>query len=206
MFDHPDVHKKLTENSPAVKILCSLLDQAKFKKDSDLKSAYESNPIFYSENRLDSFRTRLNSLRKHYVDLQGTNFSIFSVLMSISDIFRVWWGTRKARYYYYITYICIEEAENEENYDNCVVSIEKENSDATILGFLLGARSFKLLQLLTEWEQPIDKTKMVPVAVLLPSGFNTGAWHMSMESGGSILELTVSWPVFLPDMKVLHSK
>ena len=68
MVGQPDVHKKLTENSPAVKLLRSLLDQGKVTKDSDRKSVYESNPVFYSNHRLDPFRTRLNSLRKQYVD------------------------------------------------------------------------------------------------------------------------------------------
>ena len=99
-----------------------------------------------------------------------------------------------------------KKRKTEENCDNYVASIENENDDASGLGFLLGAHSFEPLHLLAEWEHPIHKTKMVTVAVLLPSGVSTGAWHTSVESGGSVLELTVSWPVSLLDMKVLHSK
>lgn len=68
----PDTHKKLTEGRPAVKQLRALFDEAKISKSRDPKSVYESDPIFYTNHRLDPFRTRLNNPRKEYPDVCDT--------------------------------------------------------------------------------------------------------------------------------------
>ncbi len=74
MVPQPETHKERTQGSPAAKLLRSLIDQSEIEEDSDPKSIYESNPVFYANHRLDLFRTRLNTLRKQYADLKVRSF------------------------------------------------------------------------------------------------------------------------------------
>ena len=75
MVTQPDKHKKLTDISPAVKLMRQMFDTGQITKESDPKSVYESNAVFYSNHRLDPFRTRLNNLKKEYCDQDGKYLS-----------------------------------------------------------------------------------------------------------------------------------
>lgn len=55
-------------------------------------------------------------------------------------------------------------------------------------------------------EASIEKTKMVSIAILLPSGVGQGKWQVSVGNGGTILELTVNWLFVLLNMDALHTK
>lgn len=84
MVTQPDTHKKLTEGCPAVKKLRALFDEGKISKASNPKSVYESDPIFYTNHRLDPFRTRLNNLGKEYTDLCGMFIILFRNLQELT--------------------------------------------------------------------------------------------------------------------------
>ena len=74
MVKQPDVHRKLTENSDAVKLLRALFDRGEVTLKSDPKSVYESDPRFYKHHPLDPFRTRLNNMKKEYRGAVGRFF------------------------------------------------------------------------------------------------------------------------------------
>ena len=51
-------------------------------KESDPRSVYESDPVFFMNCHLDHFRTKLNNLKKRYCDIQGSRIYIFMRVLS----------------------------------------------------------------------------------------------------------------------------
>ena len=84
MVPQPEVHRKLTDTSLAVKKLRAIFNKGFIAASSDPKSIYKSDPIFFKNHRLDPFRTRFNTLKKQYCDLKGkfheTGFKIIANL------------------------------------------------------------------------------------------------------------------------------
>lgn len=68
-----------------------------------------------------------------------------------------------------------------------------EDTECSRIAYLLGSYSFQPIHFLIEYENPVEKTKMLTVAVLLPSVVGVGAWHMSVQNGDSVLQIIVSW-------------
>ena len=71
MATQPKVHKKLTEKSEAVKLLRSMFHEGKINSKTDPSTLYQSDAAFFTNQRSDPFRSRLNTLKREYRDLQG---------------------------------------------------------------------------------------------------------------------------------------
>ena len=80
---------------------------------------------------------------------------------------------------------------------------KRKNDRGAGLAFLLGAHAFKQIALPTTWEHLQTKTKMLSIAIILPSRIGQGQGQISVKNGGHVLELTVQWTAVLLDMNVL---
>jgi len=69
-----------------------------------------------------------------------------------------------------------------------------------------GERQLRPLYLLSRWVEPGTTTKMVSVAIVLPSGVGAGDFSVRVVDSGQFLELTVQWPAALVDIEVMHRK
>ncbi len=65
---------------------------------------------------------------------------------------------------------------------------------------------FVPIYLIGSWEEPATKTKRITVVIDLSSGVNSSDFTIRLLEGGTILELTVTWPVPLVDLEALHQK
>ena len=53
------------------------------------------------------------------------------------------------------------------------------------------SNSFKPLYLISEWNEPETTNRRISIAILLPSGICSGEFSISVEEGGSALDLRV---------------
>lgn len=56
------------------------------------------------------------------------------------------------------------------------------------------------------WNEPGTTTRMITVAIILPSGIGPGDFSLRVVEGGRELELTVQWPNPLTDLDTMHKK
>ena len=59
---------------------------------------------------------------------------------------------------------------------------------------------------MSSWAEPETATKRLTVAILLPSGVETGCFSVRVADDGEYLELRVAWPKPLADVRALHRK
>ena len=71
---------------------------------------------------------------------------------------------------------------------------------------LSGHRLFRPLYLLSEWSEPGTTTKRITVAIVLPSGIETGNFSIRIVEDGKCLLLVVQWPDPLMDLRMMHKK
>ena len=69
-----------------------------------------------------------------------------------------------------------------------------------------GSMSFMPLTLISEWLEPKTMTKRVTVCINLPSGVSNTSFAVRILDGGLYLELTVTWPVLVTSVEILHRK
>ena len=67
-----------------------------------------------------------------------------------------------------------------------------------------GSMSFMPLTLISEWLEPKTMTKRVTVSINLPSGVSNTGFAVRVLDGGLYLELTVTWPVPMTSVEILH--
>ena len=65
---------------------------------------------------------------------------------------------------------------------------------------------FGPIYLIGSWEEPVPKTKRITVVIDLHSRVNRSDFTIRVLEGGTILELTVTWPIPLVDLEALHQK
>ncbi len=87
---------------------------------------------------------------------------------------------------------------------------KKKDEDAEVLDsgagveLVSGDLVFKKLYLLSSWKEPVKWTKKVSAAILLPSSVGPGDFSIRVGDGNEVLELTVTWPAPLVDLRLLH--
>lgn len=70
----------------------------------------------------------------------------------------------------------------------------------------IGEAFFKPLNIVGVWEEPGTKTKRISVVIVLPSGVNKHDFSLSVPDSGRMLELRVTWPDPLVNLRELHQK
>ena len=89
------------------------------------------------------------------------------------------------------------------DYITCSDNDECDNDLGTGLRFLFGFDTFKSISLATTWEHPQNKTKMVSIAIVIPSRVGKGQWILTLGNSRQILVLTVQWPSAMLNIIVL---
>ena len=91
---------------------------------------------------------------------------------------------------------------NLESDDECEEVEEVEDVSES----LSGPRLFRPLYLLSEWSGPETTTKIITVAIVLPTGIETGNFSIRIVEDGKCLLLVVQWPDPLIDLRMMHKK
>lgn len=65
---------------------------------------------------------------------------------------------------------------------------------------------FKHLHLSSQWVEPGTKTRCLSLAIFLPCGVGSGDFSVHVVDGGLEIELCVTWPRGLRDLKSMHKK
>ena len=102
MTSQPQVHKQLTEGCSAVKNLRAIFDNGGITNENDPKFVNESDPVFFTNHRLDRFRIRVNNLKKQYYDLQGLlspNVYVSIFVLTCIRRFRWWFNNAGCKNY-----------------------------------------------------------------------------------------------------------
>lgn len=67
-------------------------------------------------------------------------------------------------------------------------------------------KTFLPLALISQWDEAITTCEMLSVAIVLPSGVGPGDFKVRVIEDGDVLELTVSWPMPLVNIEMMHAK
>jgi len=62
------------------------------------------------------------------------------------------------------------------------------------------------LYMLYVWQEPGTTAKRISVAIILPSGVDSGGFQVRVIEDGDVLQLTVDWPRPLVDISFMHKK
>lgn len=69
-----------------------------------------------------------------------------------------------------------------------------------------GLYNVQPLHMISEWIEPGTTTKRLTVAILLPSGVLSGQFAVRVADDGCALEISITWPNPMVELKMLHRK
>lgn len=72
IVEEPKLLKKPTLKSEDIKLLRFMFDRGGINMKSDPSTVYQWSPLFYTNNRLCTFQTRFNTLKRHNRDMNSS--------------------------------------------------------------------------------------------------------------------------------------